>query len=87
MILKKSVRECWDELLNEQGSLQKICEIMMDDCQQVVLRICHRVPVNGDLTDGSRMLTIPRHNPIHAVTMGNIVRDAGLTNEEFRKRL
>ncbi|MBA7697980.1 hypothetical protein ES703_106653 [subsurface metagenome] len=28
------------------------------------------------MTDGSRILTIPRHNPINAITMGNIVRDA-----------
>lgn len=39
------------------------------------------------MTDGSRVLTIPRHNPVNAITMGNIVRDAGLTNEEFRKLL
>jgi predicted RNA binding protein YcfA (HicA-like mRNA interferase family) len=39
------------------------------------------------MTDGSRILTIPRHNPINAITMGNIVRDAGLTNEAFRKLL
>lgn len=39
------------------------------------------------MTDGSRILTIPRHNPINAITMGNIVRDAGLTNETFRKLL
>lgn len=39
------------------------------------------------MTDGSRVLTIPRHNPINAITMGNIVRDAGLTNEQFRKLL
>jgi hypothetical protein len=39
------------------------------------------------MTDGTRVLTIPRHNPINAITMGNIVRDAGLTNEEFRKLL
>lgn len=37
------------------------------------------------MTDGTRVLTIPRHNPVNAVTMGNIVRDAGLTNDEFRK--
>jgi len=36
-------------------------------------------------TDGSRVLVIPRHNPVNAITMGNIVRDAGLTNQEFRK--
>jgi len=40
----------------------------------------------GEL-DGVRVLSIPRHNPVHAITMGNIVRDAGLTNEEFRKLL
>ena len=39
------------------------------------------------MTDGTRILTIPRHNPVNAVTMGTIVRDAGLTNEEFRKLL
>jgi hypothetical protein len=36
------------------------------------------------MSDGMRILTIPRHNPINAITMGGIVRDAGLTIEEFR---
>jgi predicted RNA binding protein YcfA (HicA-like mRNA interferase family) len=31
------------------------------------------------MSDGVRILTIPRHNPINAITMGGIVRDAGLT--------
>lgn len=39
------------------------------------------------MTDGSRILTIPRHNPVNALTMGGIVRDAGLTVEEFRRLL
>jgi predicted RNA binding protein YcfA (HicA-like mRNA interferase family) len=39
------------------------------------------------MTDGVRILTIPRHNPVNALTMGGIVRDAGLTVEEFRKLL
>ena len=39
------------------------------------------------MTDGIRFLTIPRRNPINAFTMGGIVRDAGLTIEEFRKLL
>ncbi len=39
------------------------------------------------MSDGNRILTIPRHNPINAITMGNIVLDAGLTNEAFRKLL
>ncbi|HVR99713.1 MAG TPA: type II toxin-antitoxin system HicA family toxin [Thermoanaerobaculia bacterium] len=39
------------------------------------------------MTDGARILTIPRHNPVNALTMGGIVRDAGLTEAEFRKLL
>lgn len=39
------------------------------------------------MSDGSRLLTIPRHNPVNAYTMGGIVRDAGLTVEEFKKLL
>jgi predicted RNA binding protein YcfA (HicA-like mRNA interferase family) len=39
------------------------------------------------MTDGVRILTIPRHNPVNAYTMGGIVRDAGFTAEEFRKLL
>jgi predicted RNA binding protein YcfA (HicA-like mRNA interferase family) len=39
------------------------------------------------MTDGVRQVTIPRHNPIKAFTMGGIVKDAGLTVEEFRKLL
>ncbi|HSF17848.1 MAG TPA: type II toxin-antitoxin system HicA family toxin [Vicinamibacteria bacterium] len=37
------------------------------------------------MTDGKRIVTIPRANPVNAYTMGGIVRDAGLTVEEFRK--
>jgi len=39
------------------------------------------------LTDGATILTIPRHNPVNAFTMAGIVRDAGLTVEEFRNLL
>lgn len=39
------------------------------------------------MSDGERILTIPRHNPVNAFTMGGIVRDAGLTPEGFRKLL
>ena len=39
------------------------------------------------MTDGTRTITIPRHNPIHAITMGHIDRDAGLTIDEFRDLL
>lgn len=36
---------------------------------------------------GDCRLTIPRHNPVNAITMGGIVRDAGLTIEEFKALL
>jgi predicted RNA binding protein YcfA (HicA-like mRNA interferase family) len=39
------------------------------------------------MTDGERIITIPRHNPINALTMGGIVKDAALTEEQFRKLL
>jgi len=39
------------------------------------------------MTDGNRIVTIPRHNPVHAITMGKIVKDAGLPNGEFRQLL
>ena len=39
------------------------------------------------MSDGVRILTIPRHNPVNAYTMGGIVRDAGLSVEEFKKLL
>jgi predicted RNA binding protein YcfA (HicA-like mRNA interferase family) len=39
------------------------------------------------MTDGSLIVTIPRHNPVNAITRGTIVRGAGLTIDEFRKLL
>ena len=39
------------------------------------------------MSDGSRILTIQRHNPINAFTMGGIAKDAGLTPEQFRELL
>lgn len=39
------------------------------------------------MTNSLRIVTIPRHNPVNAFTMGGIVRDAGLTIEEFKKLL
>ncbi len=39
------------------------------------------------MTDGVRILTIPRHDPVNAFTMGGIVRDGGLAVDQFRKLL
>jgi len=39
------------------------------------------------MSNGTRQVSIPRHNPIKAFTMGGIARDAGLTPDEFRQLL
>jgi hypothetical protein len=39
------------------------------------------------MSDGRRILTIPRHNPVNAYTMGGLVQDAGLSIEDFKKLL
>lgn len=39
------------------------------------------------MTDGIRILTIPRHDPVDAYTMAGSDRDAGLTERQFRKLL
>jgi predicted RNA binding protein YcfA (HicA-like mRNA interferase family) len=39
------------------------------------------------MSKGGAFVTIPRHDPVNAYTMGGIIRDAGLTVEEFRKLL
>jgi predicted RNA binding protein YcfA (HicA-like mRNA interferase family) len=39
------------------------------------------------MSDGKRIVTIPRHDPVNAHTMEVIVRGAGLSSEQFRKLL
>jgi predicted RNA binding protein YcfA (HicA-like mRNA interferase family) len=39
------------------------------------------------MSNGQRIVTIPRHNPVNAYTMGGIARDAGFSVEQFRDLL
>jgi predicted RNA binding protein YcfA (HicA-like mRNA interferase family) len=39
------------------------------------------------MTNGERIITIPRANPINSYTMGSIIKGAGLTIEEFQNLL
>ena len=39
------------------------------------------------MSDGTRILTIPRNNPVNAYTMGGIIQDAGITFDELRRLL
>jgi predicted RNA binding protein YcfA (HicA-like mRNA interferase family) len=38
-------------------------------------------------TDGERIITIPKANPINAFTMAGIVKDSGLSPEQFNELL
>jgi predicted RNA binding protein YcfA (HicA-like mRNA interferase family) len=48
----------------------------------VVRQSKHIMMEKGRLT-----VMVPRNNPVNANTMGRIVRDAGMTIEEFRRLL
>ena len=39
------------------------------------------------MSDGNRIVSVPRSNPVNAFTMGGIIRDAGLSIDQFRKLL
>lgn len=59
--------------------------------QKEAVRVCHKLGYlmlreYGHLimSNGERRLVIPRHDPINAITMGALARDAGLTPQEFR---
>jgi predicted RNA binding protein YcfA (HicA-like mRNA interferase family) len=39
------------------------------------------------MTNDQRVIVIPRANPVDAFTLGGIIRDAGLTIEQFREML
>jgi len=39
------------------------------------------------MTDGRHIITLPRANPINAVTMAGVIKDAGLTIEQFKELL
>ena len=39
------------------------------------------------MSDGDRIIVIPRSNPINAYTMAGIISDAGLSIDEFKQLL
>ncbi|HBT81704.1 hypothetical protein A2757_03585 [Candidatus Giovannonibacteria bacterium RIFCSPHIGHO2_01_FULL_48_47] len=39
------------------------------------------------MTNGTRKITIPRHSRLNPYTLKGIIRDAGLTDGEFKKLL
>lgn len=70
--------------------MPKIPGIRSTDAVRVFEKIGFRVIRQGKhiiMSDGIIRLTIPRHDPINAYTMGAIARDAGLTPQEFKDLL
>jgi len=68
----------------------KIASVNHQDAVRALQKAGFRVIRQGKhivMTDGVRILTIPRHNPVNVYTMGGIVRDAGLSEDEFRELL
>jgi len=70
--------------------MPKIPGISSTNATRVLEKVGFQIIRQGShiiMSDGIVRLTIPRHNPINAYTMGAIARDAGLTPEEFKKLL
>ena len=70
--------------------MPKLAGVNHLDAVRALQKVGFRIARQGKhvvMTDGTRILTIPRHNPVNAFTMGGIVRDAGLSIDEFRKLL
>ena len=70
--------------------MPRIAGVNHQDAVRALQKAGFRVARQGKhvvMADGVRILTIPRHNPVNAFTMGGIVRDAGLSEDEFRALL
>jgi predicted RNA binding protein YcfA (HicA-like mRNA interferase family) len=70
--------------------MPKIPGVNQHDAVRVFQKLGYRIVRQSGhvvMSNGEVRLTIPRHNPINAITMGAIARDAGLTPEEFRALL
>jgi predicted RNA binding protein YcfA (HicA-like mRNA interferase family) len=67
--------------------LPKIPGVNHQDAVRALEKAGFRIVRQGKhvvMSNGQRIVTIPRHNPVNAFTMGGIARDAGLSVEQFR---
>ncbi len=70
--------------------MPKIAGISQAEAVRVLQKLGYRIIRQSGhviMSNGETRLTIPRHNPINAITMGAIAKDAGLTPERFRELL
>jgi predicted RNA binding protein YcfA (HicA-like mRNA interferase family) len=74
----------------QDTSVPKIPGINHQDAVRVFQRLGYRIARQSGhiiMTNGKTRLVIPRHDPVDAITMGNIAKAAGLSPDEFRKSL
>lgn len=70
--------------------MPKLPGVSYRDAVRVFSKLGFRIAREGKhtiMSNGQVRLTIPRHNPINAFTMGGIAGDAGLTPEQFKELL
>jgi predicted RNA binding protein YcfA (HicA-like mRNA interferase family) len=64
--------------------------ISQSDAVRVFQKLGYRIVRQSGhivMSNGKTRLIIPRHNPINAITMGAIAKDAGLSPDQFRALL
>ena len=90
--IEEAIREYLEvakEQLNE-GEMREVDGVNHLDAVRALEKAGFRIARQGRhivMTNGARIITIPRHNPVNAFTMAGIVRDAGMTIERFRELL
>ena len=70
--------------------MPRIPGVSQSDAVKVFQKLGYRIARQSGhviMSNGKVRLSIPRHSPINAITMGAIARDAGLTPEQFLKFL
>jgi predicted RNA binding protein YcfA (HicA-like mRNA interferase family) len=70
--------------------MPKLPGLGQKDAVSVLEKLGYRIVRQGKhivMSNGSTMVTIPRHTAINAFTMGNIAKTAGLTPDQFRSHL
>lgn len=70
--------------------MPKLPGVSVRQAQRVFEKLGFRIERQGRhliMSRGETVLIMPRHNPINALTMGAVAKDAGLTPEQFRALL
>lgn len=60
------------------------------DAERVLGKLGFKIIRQGKhviMSDGIRIVQIPRHNPVNSFTMGKIAKDAGMTPQQFKDLL